>query len=833
MKGEVRSDALCEPRRVSERLAREMVFALGDRSLTLRGSDGVSSALVLRTFLPSSFPVLRVNYLFAMSLVYLFRRLVFIQVMLGIVAFCMAEPGGNPGLMIIAGTVCALSWYVVEGPTGKPIPQWGVNLAALAAVLWLGVDMYIQKGHVIIAMGHFTMWLQILQLYGKKSNREYGLILVLSLLQMVGASILSVSMIFGLLLAGYCVLSLFTVLLFQFKSTSDEITEANAAAAPPHHPTHRPSPVVSRGHRWQFRLIAIFIALVCGGSALVLFVLIPRTSRFNTLDLPSLLARTQTGFTSRVQLGGMPPGEGSREPVLNVQALNRHGSFLMRGAVLDRYSGRSNTWLRGSDIKTFDRIAALPQSISLTAQAPVDSEEAIITLRGNRHNTIFTIYPTALIELPRTEQDEARLNFNFTDQQITLEGASGSVLEYRTLFLPHHEKRLPFDTPPPFHMLERSVPLREFEDGEVREYARGWRVERELIRNYCLQVLRKHFKDETIDRDYATAHDPRDYEFAKVLENHLQTSFAYSLTNRPSGVRDPIVDFLTTDRQGHCELFASALAAMVRSLGMPARVVTGFRVSEYNSIGGYYIVRERNAHAWTEIDCGNKGWQVFDGTPPAEIQRRQDAGSSIFSGLRNLYEHLEYLWLDSFVSYDRESRAKTLDSISSAAQNPNTTIGRIVQWFSDLPDLWRFNQFSFLLMVTIFVFIVIGFASLTRTVMIRRKRLAALQLTRLPRAQRRTLARRLSFYLQMLDMLERHGQVRPVWQSPFKFATDLQLVHAARYRPVVSLTEAFYEIRFGHRDMDDNRRQSIRTQLKLLEQNILGRDEQQAGKAKA
>ncbi len=759
-----------------------------------------------------------------MSLVYLFRRLVFIQVMLGIVAFCMAEPGGNPGLMIIAGTVCALSWYVVEGPTGKPIPQWGVNLAALAAVFWLGVDMYIQKGHVIIAMGHFTMWLQILQLYGKKSNREYGLILVLSLLQMVGASILSVSMIFGMLLAGYCVLSLFTVLLFQFKSTSDEITEANAAAAPPEHPTLRPNPVVSRGHRWQFRLIAVFIALVCGGTALVLFVLIPRTSRFNNLDLPAILARTQTGFTSRVQLGGLPPGEGSREAVLNVQASRRHGHFLLRGAVLDRYSGRSNTWLRGGDIKSFDRAATLPQSIPLSGQAPVATEEAIITLRGNRHNTVFTIYPTARIDLPRVEQDEARVNFSFSDQQITLEGATGNVIEYRLQFVPEHGMRLPFDTPPSRPLGPRLGPMRDFDEEEVRDYARGWRVERELIRNYSLQVLRRHFRDETIDRAYADPHHPRDHEFARALEQHLQTAFAYSLSNRPRGERDPIVEFLTTDRQGHCELFASALAAMARSLGMKARVITGFRVSEYNSVGGYYIARERNAHAWTEIDCGPRGWQVFDGTPPAEIQRRHDAGSSLLSGLRNLYEHLEYIWLDSFVSYDRESRAKALDSISSAAQDPSTTIGRIVQWFGELPDLWRFNQFNFLLMVTIFVFIVIGFTSLFRTVMIRRKRLAALQLTRLPRAQRRTLAKRLAFYLQMLDMLERHGQVRPAWQSPFKFATELQSVHPQRYQPVVRLTEAFYEIRFGHRNMDDSRRQNIRALLKQLEMNILGRE---------
>ena len=228
-----------------------------------------------------------------MTLVYLFRKLVFAQVLLGIVAFCMAEPGGNPGLMLIAGTLCTMSWYIVEGPAGKPLPQWAINLAALAAVLWLGVDMWIQDGNVIIAMGHFTMWLQILQLYGHKSNREYGLVLVLSMLQMVGASILSITMVFGLLLGAYSVLSLFTILLFQFKATSDEVLESTRSAAPRGIQVGRPAPVVCRGHRWQFRLMAAFIGMICSVTSVVTFVLIPRTSRTMDSALMSALSRAQ------------------------------------------------------------------------------------------------------------------------------------------------------------------------------------------------------------------------------------------------------------------------------------------------------------------------------------------------------------------------------------------------------------------------------------------------------------------------------------------------------------------------------------------------------------
>ena len=555
-----------------------------------------------------------------MNVVYLFRRLVFIEVLLGIVALCMAEPGGDPGLLLIAGTLTALSWYVVEGPAGKPLPQWVLNIAALLAVAWLSVDMYIQEGQVIIAMGHFTMWLQILQLYGKKSNREYGLILVLSLLQMVGASILSVNLIFGMLLAAYCVVALFTILLFQFKTTSDEVAEVNKLAAPQSAESARPKAVTTRGYRWQFRGMAMLIGGICGIVAAMLFITLPRTSRFSETQIAALLQRAQTGFTSQVQLGGLPPGEGSREVVLNMTVQERQPYFLLRGASLDRYNSLTQTWSRGRTIRRSD--VGYPQVsgrlLINIAAPPNDAEvqEAEITLRQGRHQTLFTIYPTLSVHSTTLKAASG----NRRDQQFAAStnnsaDVSGGVHSYKIRYLANHFSQLNVerisdmdDIPPDPEDLEEYI--------RMVDYARGWRVEAELVRNMALQILRGEFKDPTLDRDPALEHDPRDFAFAGALERYLQKHYRYSLDFTPSGKQDPIIEFLTESRQGHCELFASALAAMSRSLGMRARVVTGFRVSEYNSVGGYYIAREKHAHAWTEIDCGHRGWQVFDATPP-------------------------------------------------------------------------------------------------------------------------------------------------------------------------------------------------------------------------
>lgn len=109
-----------------------------------------------------------------------------------------------------------------------------------------------------------------------------------------------------------------------------------------------------------------------------------------------------------------------------------------------------------------------------------------------------------------------------------------------------------------------------------------------------------------------------------AIGRHL-ASFGYSLDVRRDVSVDPIIDFLTIHREGHCELFASAMALLARSEGIPARVVTGYRGGDRNRVGGYTVVRERNAHAWVEAWIDG-GWRAFDPTPPIDGMRRSEGG---------------------------------------------------------------------------------------------------------------------------------------------------------------------------------------------------------------
>jgi transglutaminase-like putative cysteine protease len=180
-------------------------------------------------------------------------------------------------------------------------------------------------------------------------------------------------------------------------------------------------------------------------------------------------------------------------------------------------------------------------------------------------------------------------------------------------------------------------------------------------------------------------------ELEKILklEQFLANSdkFRYSLrpaANYKNGL-DPIEDFVTNHRTGHCQYFASALTMMGRSLGLPSRIILGFRPQEYNDVGNFFTVMQRHAHAWVEIyftreqlagsdlvipDWVEEGvWLRLDPTPPAE---GSNAGGTYLQGSASgqTYQTLEQLWQDGFVDYDANRQPSVFGMLSSSTNGP-------------------------------------------------------------------------------------------------------------------------------------------------------------------
>ncbi|MBU2573426.1 MAG: transglutaminase-like domain-containing protein [Elusimicrobia bacterium] len=137
-------------------------------------------------------------------------------------------------------------------------------------------------------------------------------------------------------------------------------------------------------------------------------------------------------------------------------------------------------------------------------------------------------------------------------------------------------------------------------------------------------------------------------ERADAVARWFARGFTYSLFQggRPL-FSDPLENFLTKTRSGHCEYFASATVLLLREAGIPARYATGFSVQEFSRLENAYIVRQRHAHAWARAFVDG-GWRDMDTTPPswsdaeksraASLEPLRDFGSWLkFGALRALW----------------------------------------------------------------------------------------------------------------------------------------------------------------------------------------------------
>jgi transglutaminase-like putative cysteine protease len=90
------------------------------------------------------------------------------------------------------------------------------------------------------------------------------------------------------------------------------------------------------------------------------------------------------------------------------------------------------------------------------------------------------------------------------------------------------------------------------------------------------------------------------YDKASALRDYLLT-IPYDCYPPPQPPGSETVDnFIFVDKRGVCEQFATSLAVMLRTLGIPARLAAGYGAGQYNSLSGYYTVRGSDAHAWVE-----------------------------------------------------------------------------------------------------------------------------------------------------------------------------------------------------------------------------------------
>ncbi len=244
--------------------------------------------------------------------------------------------------------------------------------------------------------------------------------------------------------------------------------------------------------------------------------------------------------------------------------------------------------------------------------------------------------------------------------------AEGDAVSYQVTMEPHRKYWLfsldmPISLPDKAHFTPSRQLLARDKQRERRLYkvasALDYQLEldlSEMAREWGLQLPpRGNDKTRELAESWRSQGLSPEQISLKALQMFRQQEFVYTLRPPLLG-RDGIDEFLFGTRRGFCEHYAGAYSFLMRAAGIPARVVTGYQGAEYNRIGDYYIVRQADAHAWSEIWLEGRGWVRIDPTAAVAPERIEqglaasftEAGAlpAIISGQFPLMQQLQLRW---------------------------------------------------------------------------------------------------------------------------------------------------------------------------------------------
>lgn len=302
------------------------------------------------------------------------------------------------------------------------------------------------------------------------------------------------------------------------------------------------------------------------------------------------------------------------------------------------------------------------------------------------------------------------------------------------------------------------------------------------------------------------------FDKAIELETYLRGNFAYTLNLTGKPGKDPLAHFLFETRAGHCEYFASAMAVMLRSQKIPARVVNGFLPGEYNDVAGDYIVRASDAHSWVEAYFPHFGWLVFDPTPPAT-----DAPLDFVSRLGLYVDWFQLTWNEWVINYDFSHQLSLAQNVRKGSMDWTESIRKkfrhaesrgmaaLTGWLGAHSYLRIVFPVALVLLLVILRFDWLRAALRWLSL---RWQVAAAGMANEHNPQ---LASRL--YSELLRLLAKRGYQRTETQTPLEFANAAGLRPELAV-PVREFTDLYTRARFGGEICEAGRLRSLLDQVR-------------------
>jgi len=693
----------------------------------------------------------------------------------------------GPITIMIGAVALTTSWLADNGKLKLRLPPgWGY--LAILVVPFFFADWQFLSGSAISALIRLILFLSIFKLFTVKQDRDWLFLYSLSMFEMLLAAALSVSVLYMILLVVYVLALLLTLTASEIrraKSGIEPVGEIEILSTKTHHKSD--SPIVR--HLFRVSLVLLVLSLLL---ATPLFIFMPRPYS-GWLGQMGGTPQNLSGFSDTVQLGDVASLKKNPQVVMHVKVYGAEHRILSRlkwrGIALDHYDGEKwqNTFVSRIFVKPQGDYFAVDNGPPQSQAEPVKQTFFIEPLSNP---VIFAAWRPYVVRgnLRRVMRDYT--SSLYSDDHSTSR-ISYTVDSDSTIIPP--------------------------------DLLRGARtVYPSTIRTTYLQMptIDPRVKQLAIQ---ITRGATNNYDRAKMIETYLRTQFEYSLEVPRTNEADALVDFLFNTKRGYCQYFATAMAVMLRSLGIPARIVNGFQTGDYNPMTGSFVVRQSDAHSWVEAYfplIGNESsqWAEFDPTPAA--------GQSIYEGgfmtaLARLADAIDFMWQQNVISYDSQQQVKIWDRLEKQLTFMKSNVMALFKQSGSLLGPNGLASWS----LSTWIVIGIGLVVLITMLVLLKKAgwLQGLGVWRWKwfaffRGKATYRESAFSYYDEMQQILAKRDIVRLPGQTP------LELALTTDFPEVLHITRSYNRIRFSTADIGPDDLKEISHWLVRLRQRLANLD---------
>lgn len=719
---------------------------------------------------------------------------------------------------VAVSCAAVIAFFTVDRHPGRGLSPAVTNVLGLLATGLVVVEYQMDSTLQILALGHWFVYFQLIYLFREKTIEIDWQMFLIGLVQVLLGTVLTQENTAGLQLFCWAVLALWVLGLFSLRRDAARARREAAAGASDGPDTELYPGLLNVAFLWSAAKVTL-TTLILGG---VIFLAMPRRLGMSRSTRGETRSQTLTGFDDEVQLGQIGEILEDDSEVMRVEffddkdnSITPDGEPLWRGVTMASY--KDGKWTRqekrpstfpvhrGTNARQF-RVVLPPGLIRQRIKLEANNSSALFGLRPMISAEAFRRIPPDLNALDgsiyRIDTQQGPYDYevrSYRDPSLPQPGESSLSLHQVKILL-----GVPEELHTKFQTLAQSIIARMPEGSRDDVKAR-----------------------------------------ARALESYLRDSgeYFYSLeldVHDPS--LDPIEDFLFNRKEGHCEYYASALALLARSVGIPSRIVNGFKGGDWNYAARALTVRQKHAHSWVEVYLGDTPppekhpiWLTLDPTPGIERERSVARVGGFKANFRQITDLVSFVWIYYIAGYDRERQQRLIygpiRALAQEARKGFALMGRrLAEFRESVVKMVMFPNArsvisgrGFLVAFTALLFLIV----LLRAIRWILRWLWAWY--RGPAVDPLATSPGATHYRRLAQLLAEYRIERQANETQEEFAQRATAFLSGRGPETVEVlevprlvVEAFYRVRFGDKALSPSAAENLETRLTALESRLRG-----------